>query len=107
MGGLWGVVAVGLFSRGPEFAGGLGSLKGLFHGGGGELLGVQLIGAMSIMAWTAIGTLLSMLLIGMTLGLRVSPEDEDWARPAQNRALVLAARTLNAKRKSRVTLSLR
>ena len=37
----------------------------------------------------------------------VSPEDEDWARPAQNRALVLAARTLNAKRQSRVTLSLR
>ena len=38
VGGLWGIVAVGLFSRGPQFAGGLGAHVGLFHGGGGSLL---------------------------------------------------------------------
>jgi hypothetical protein len=38
---------------------------------------VQLLGALAIIAWTAIGTLAIMLLVGMTLGLRVSPEDEE------------------------------
>ena len=77
VGGLWGIIAVGLFSRGPEFAGGLGAHVGLFHGGGGTLLGVQLLGALAIIAWTAVASLVLMLLVGMTLGLRVSPEDEE------------------------------
>jgi hypothetical protein len=38
---------------------------------------VQLLGALAIIAWTALGTLTIMLLVGMTLGLRVSPEDEE------------------------------
>lgn len=54
VGGAWGVLATGLFSK-PELmetAFGLGEHPGLFYGGGGRLLGIQLIAILFIMAWT-------------------------------------------------------
>ena len=49
--GLWGTIAVGLFasdtSAGAE-------LLGLFYGGGLKALGVQALGAVSLIAWAAI-----------------------------------------------------
>eukprot|EP00908_Phaeocystis_cordata_P015176 Transcript_2629.p1 GENE.Transcript_2629~~Transcript_2629.p1 ORF type:complete len:596 (-),score=160.71 Transcript_2629:2499-4286(-) len=76
VGGLWGLIAMGLFSRGPEF-GPSSARAGLLHGGGGELLGAQVLGAAALMAWAAAGTMVALLAIGMTLGLRVSSEDEE------------------------------
>ncbi len=48
--GLWGVIAVGLFSSDPAS----GVDMGLFYGGGAHLLVTQLIGAASLIAWAAV-----------------------------------------------------
>lgn len=76
VGGIWGLVAMGLFSRGTDY-GGFGAKAGLFHGGGGSLLGAQMIGVMSIIAWTAATTLIVLGCIGAVAGLRVTQEQEE------------------------------
>lgn len=48
--GLWGVIAVGLFSSDPAS----GVPMGLFYGGGASLLITQLIGAVCLIAWAAV-----------------------------------------------------
>eukprot|EP00164_Ancoracysta_twista_P007463 GFYU01010598.1.p1 GENE.GFYU01010598.1~~GFYU01010598.1.p1 ORF type:complete len:440 (-),score=43.84 GFYU01010598.1:160-1479(-) len=53
-GGLWGMIAVGLFAKKAQvqvLRGGDPTVYGLFYGGGAELLGVQLCGAIVILAW--------------------------------------------------------
>jgi len=50
--GFWGVIAVGLFAR-PEMCVGT-DITGLFHGGGGHLLGVQVAAAVVISSWSAV-----------------------------------------------------
>ncbi len=72
--GIWGVIAVGLFAT--TSAPGNNSVVGLFYGGGFTLLGVQLLGMICILAWTAITVGLTFLIIKKTIGLRVSAEDE-------------------------------
>lgn len=72
--GIWGVIAVGLFAT--TSAPGNDSVVGLFYGGGFKLLGVQLLGMICILAWTAITVGLTFLIIKKTIGLRVSAEDE-------------------------------
>ncbi len=70
--GLWGVIAVGLFSSDP--AAGVG--MGLFYGGGMSQLGPQLIGAVSLIAWAAVmGCILFGILKAMGK-LRASKEEE-------------------------------
>ena len=71
--GLWGTIAVGLFasdtSAGAE-------LLGLFYGGGLKALGVQALGAVSLIAWAAIiGSILFVVLMKAGL-LRAKPQDE-------------------------------
>ena len=51
MNGLWGVIAVGLFASEPEA---LGGMTGLLEGGGLKLLGIQALGAVSLIAWAAL-----------------------------------------------------
>ena len=86
--GIWGTIAVGLFATdtAPAFARGFGDGvtyganqicgKGLFYGGGFNLLGVQLTGLFSIAAWTAVTITIAFLIIKATLGLRVTEEEE-------------------------------
>ena len=71
--GLWGTIAVGLFatSAAPES-----ELTGLFYGGGVQLLGIQLLGILAILAWTAVTMTITFLLIKVTVGLRVTEEEE-------------------------------
>lgn len=71
--GIWGTVAVGLFATStvPEC-----TIDGLFYGGGVHQLSIQLIGAVSVLAWTAVTMLIVFKLIDMTIGLRVSQEEE-------------------------------
>ena len=76
VGGVWGLVAMGLFSRGTDY-GGFGAKVGLFHGGGGSLLGAQLIGIVAILAWTVATTLCVLGCVGATIGLRVTHEQEE------------------------------
>lgn len=71
--GIWGTIAVGLFATtdAPES-----TLSGLFYGGGGDLLITQLTGVAAVGIWTAVTMSIVFLLIKMTIGLRVSEEEE-------------------------------
>lgn len=69
--GIWGTIAVGLFSTGADGVG-----KGLFYGGGFKQLGIQLMGFAAVAAWTVITMLIVFTLIKKTNGLRVSAEEE-------------------------------
>lgn len=64
--GIWGTLAVGLFSTD----------SGLFYGGGFRQLGVQALGVVSILAYTTVMMLITFSLIRKFHGLRVSPEEE-------------------------------
>ncbi len=72
--GIWGALAVGLFAT--TSAPGNDSLVGLFYGGGLQLLGIQTLGMVSIIGWTAVTITLFFLLLDKTLGLRVTAEEE-------------------------------
>ncbi len=72
--GIWGTVAVGLFAT--TAAPGNDSLTGLFYGGGFKLLGLQLLGVLSVGAWTAVTITVTFLLIRAVFGLRVSEEED-------------------------------
>ena len=69
--GLWGTIAVGLFSQSAY-----GGLDGLFFGGGLRPLGIQLAGAASVFLWTAATTLGLFLLLRKTVGLRAGNREE-------------------------------
>ncbi len=76
--GIWGTLAVGLFSTGNGQNIGVGGtpVKGLFYGGGFAQLGVQALGIVSILAWTAVMISITFLIIKKTIGLRVSRHEE-------------------------------
>ncbi len=69
--GIWGTIAVGLFSTGQNDVG-----KGLFYGGGFGQLGIQLLGFVAVAAWTVVTITITFAIIKKTNGLRVSAEDE-------------------------------
>ena len=71
--GIWGTIAVGLFATTnvPES-----TINGLFYGGGFKQLGLQLLGIITVLAWTAVTMTVVFKLIDMTIGLRVSEEEE-------------------------------
>ncbi len=70
--GVWGTIAVGLLANPNAPAG----LKGLFYTGNFKLLGIQLLGIVAILAWTAAMMTLTFFVIKKTNGLRVSKEEE-------------------------------
>ena len=72
--GIWGTLAVGLFAT--TSAPGNDSYTGLFYGGGFHLFGVQLLGFVSVAAWTAVTITITFLIIKATIGLRVTEEEE-------------------------------
>ena len=82
MNGIWGTIAVGLFAT--ESAPGVKDLlasgsmagTGLFYGGGFKLLGIQLVGFLSVAALAAITMTLVFLAIKAIFGLRVTEEEE-------------------------------
>lgn len=69
--GIWGTLAVGLFSTGYDGVG-----KGLFYGGGFKQLGIQFAGFLSVAAWTAVLMFITFTIIKKSNGLRVSQEEE-------------------------------
>ena len=81
MNGIWGTIAVGLFATptapGYSIANAAGEeLKGLFYGGGFELLGLQILGFVAVATWTAVTITILFLVIKSTIGLRASREEE-------------------------------
>lgn len=74
MNGIWGTIATGLFAT--TSAPGNDTLTGLFYGGGFTLLGKQLLGMFSVIAWTVVTITITFMIIKETVGLRVSEEEE-------------------------------
>ena len=70
--GLFGGIAVGLFATGN----GTTPLKGLFYGGGFQLLGIQALGVGAIALYTVILMTAVFFIIKKTHGLRVTAEEE-------------------------------
>ena len=69
--GCLGTLLTGFFSTGNNDVG-----KGLFYGGGFDFLGVQCLGVVSTIAWTAAVITIVFLLIKKTIGLRADAADE-------------------------------
>lgn len=69
--GIWGTFAVGLFSTGMDGVG-----KGLFYGGGFSQFGIQLVGILSVAAWTTVTMIITFFAIKKFHGLRVTAEEE-------------------------------
>lgn len=69
--GIWGTIAVGLFSTGADGVG-----KGLFYGGGVSQLGVQTLGIIAIDAYVLVVMFIAFKIIDKTIGLRVPAQVE-------------------------------
>ena len=81
MNGIWGTIAVGLFATPSAPGYGIADkngveMAGLFYGGGFKLLGRQLLGLVSVMAWAAVTITIAFFVIKAIVGLRVSEEEE-------------------------------
>ena len=82
MNGLWGTIAVGLFSGGvnpvldPETGEVLSEQLGLFYGGGFNMLGVQLMGIVCIAAWTIVCMIILFQILKHTCGIRAKKIEE-------------------------------
>ena len=81
MNGIWGTIAVGLFSTSTvpgyslkDSAGNV--MTGLFYGGGFKLLGIQMIGMLATAGWTAVTITITFVIIKAVVGLRASEEEE-------------------------------
>ena len=77
MNGIWGTIAVGLFATdtAPGFAK-AGIKEGLFYGGGFNQLGLQLLGFAAVAGWAAVTMFFAFSLVKLTVGLRVTEEEE-------------------------------
>ncbi len=64
--GIWGTLAVGLFS----------TSSGLFYGGGAAQLGIQAIGILAVTAWTIGSVSLFLFLVTRFTSIRVTKEEE-------------------------------
>ena len=68
--GALGTILTGLFATGVS------TEKGLFYGGGVHMLGIQLLGVVSVAAYVAVVITIVFTIIKKTIGLRVSAEEE-------------------------------
>ena len=72
VGGLWGTIAVGFFASAAATAG----VDGLFYGGGVDQLWKQTVGAVAVLAYSFVLTLVIGYAIAKTIGFRIDEEDE-------------------------------
>ncbi|MGI3779794.1 MAG: ammonium transporter, partial [Janthinobacterium lividum] len=72
VGGLWGTIAVGFFATSAAPA----KVDGLFYGGGFDQLWRQVVGALSVLVYSFVLTLIIGLILQKTVGFRV-PEDQE------------------------------
>ncbi|SIO23375.1 nitrogen regulatory protein P-II family /ammonium transporter [Carnobacterium alterfunditum] len=64
--GALGTILVGIFATD----------EGLFYGGGFNLLGIQVLGVVSVIIWVSVTMIITFKLVDRTIGLRVTPEEE-------------------------------
>jgi Amt family ammonium transporter len=69
--GAWGIIAIGFFGNPDEGIGG----NGVFYGG--NQLGTQLLGALAIIAWSAVTTVIVLLPLKMLGILRIPDEEQE------------------------------
>jgi Amt family ammonium transporter len=78
--GVWGSLAVGLFSVGPDvyswYGKTTGPAKGLLLGGGFQQFGTQLLGVLAVGGITVLLSTVFWVILKATLGIRVTPEEE-------------------------------
>nr|XP_022334652.1 putative ammonium transporter 3 [Crassostrea virginica] len=74
--GAWGLIAVGLFAKHDTLENTTMGRSGVFHNGGFYLLGIQLLAVVVISVWSAILSLMILLVLRFTVGLRLSVEEE-------------------------------
>ena len=72
VGGLWGTLAIGLLATEDAPAG----VSGLFYGGGVDQLWRQAVGALAVLLYSGILTLIIGFALQKTIGFRVSPDAE-------------------------------
>ncbi|RAZ67905.1 ammonium transporter [Planococcus maitriensis] len=65
--GIWGTLAIGFFDVNG----------GLLYGGGAEILGIQAVGVLAVIAWASLATGAVLLLISIVTPLRVTAEEEE------------------------------
>lgn len=73
--GIWGLIAVGLFTEVDNLEK-FSKINGVFKGGDGHLLGIQLLAVVALALWSAITSCILLLGIKLTIGLRVTEEEE-------------------------------
>ncbi|XP_060076769.1 putative ammonium transporter 3 [Ylistrum balloti] len=74
--GVWGLLVVGLFTEKDNLENLTLGRSGLVHGGGFYLLGVQTLAAVVLTIWAALCTLILLVPIKLTIGIRLSPQEE-------------------------------
>ncbi|KAL5005471.1 hypothetical protein ScPMuIL_018927 [Solemya velum] len=76
VGGIWGMIAVGLFADVDPIEDKTFGRSGLFQSGNFHLLGVQMLSVVCIVVWSGFVSFLLLMAIDLTVGLRFSPEEE-------------------------------
>ncbi|XP_063706513.1 putative ammonium transporter 2 [Culicoides brevitarsis] len=74
--GIWGVIAVGLFSGNPQPIDTTGGRRGLFRGGGWYMLGVQTLAALCLLTWGMLSTFVLLWGINKITPIRMDPYEE-------------------------------
>jgi Amt family ammonium transporter len=72
VGGLWGTISVGFFASAAATAG----VDGLFYGGGVDQLWRQVVGALAVLIYSFVLTLVIGFIIQKTMGFRVTEDEE-------------------------------
>lgn len=76
IGGIWGVIAVGLFADDPKPLSTTSGRMGLFRGGGWYLLGIQCLSALCLLSWGILSTFVLLWIINKIVPIRMDPHDE-------------------------------
>ncbi|CAN0107056.1 unnamed protein product [Ectocarpus sp. 6 AP-2014] len=80
-GGMWGLLAAGFFASKFGYAAAYsedrsGTCAGILYGGNGSSLGASIVFLMAVLAWVGFLTLLLFVVTKLTIGIRISKEQE-------------------------------
>jgi ammonium transporter, Amt family len=76
LGGVWGVIAVGLFADDPKPLTTTNGRTGLFRGGGWYLFGIQCLTALCLASWGVLSTFILLWIINKIVPIRMDPNEE-------------------------------
>jgi ammonia channel protein AmtB len=76
LGGIWGVIAVGLFADNPKPLTITNDRMGLFKGGGWYLFGIQCLAALCLLSWGVLTTFILLWGINKIVPIRMDPNEE-------------------------------